>query len=241
MKHQYFGDINDFHKYGLLQILCGEAELRLGVCWMLTPDDRRTDGGRTGYLLAPERWRAYNPHLFDFLLACVRGSGPREVTVMESRKLLPRAQFYGQVLTDSANERRSYFSEMRKRFAKMDLIFFDPDNGLEVKSISCGARKSSKYIYWREVSDVYKAMHSVVVYQHFRREERSRFVARIAATLKDNTGALEVYSFSTAHVVFFLAPQKKHMAHFRRVAARVQQTWAGQFEVRHHRTEKSVT
>jgi hypothetical protein len=241
MKHQYFGDINDFHKYGLLQILCEEAKLRLGICWMLTPDDARNDGSRTGYLSVPERWRAYNPHLFDFLLACVRGSGPREVTLMESRRLLPRAQFYGQVLTDSANQRRSYFSEMRKKFAKVDVIFFDPDNGLEVESISCGAKKSSKYIYWREVSDVYRAKHSVLIYQHFRREERGTFVATLAAKLKASTGTLEVYSFTTAHVVFFLAPQKKHTAYFRHVAARVQETWAGQVAVRHHRCDGSVT
>jgi hypothetical protein len=241
MKHQYFGDINDFHKYGLLHILCDEGKLRLGVCWMLTPDDGRKDGSRTGYLSAPERWRAHNPRLFDFLVGCVRGSGTREVTLIQSRKLLPMAQFYSQVLTDSANQRRSYFSEMRAKFAKAELIFFDPDNGLEVESISWGAKKSSKYIYWREVSDVYRARHSVLIYQHFRREKRSRFVATLAATLKGSTDAPEVYSFSTAHVVFFLAPQKKHMAYFRRVAARVQETWAGQFEVRRHPSEDSVT
>jgi hypothetical protein len=240
MKRQYFGDINDFHKYGLLQILCRECKLRLGVCWMLTPDDGRNDGSRTGYLSFPARWRAYNPQLFDFLLACVRGSRRRDMTLLQSLNVLPRAEFYTHVLTDSDGQRQSYFSGMRKKFARSDIIFFDPDNGFEVQSIPLGSRKSSKYIYWREVSDAYRAKHSVLIYQHFRREQRTRFVATLAATLKRKTGALEVYSFRTAHVAFFLAPQPRHEACFGRAAQRVQETWAGEFEVRHHRAKYPI-
>lgn len=55
MKNQYFGDINDYHKYGLLRLLGGGGELATAVCWMLTPDDGRSDGGHTGYLHAPEK------------------------------------------------------------------------------------------------------------------------------------------------------------------------------------------
>jgi hypothetical protein len=50
MKDQYFGDVNDFRKYGLLRVLVGTDHLRLGVCWMLTRPDSRTDGGLLAYL-----------------------------------------------------------------------------------------------------------------------------------------------------------------------------------------------
>jgi hypothetical protein len=43
MKDQYFADINDYRKYGLLRIL-GEG-LRVGVCWMLTKPDGSGDDG----------------------------------------------------------------------------------------------------------------------------------------------------------------------------------------------------
>lgn len=231
MKRQYFGDINDFHKYGLLQILCQERKLKLGVCWMLTPDDGRNDGSRTGYLSFPSRWRAYNPQLFDFLLARVGGSRKRDIRLLQTHRVLPRAEFHTQQLTDSDGERQLYFSVMQKKFARADIIFFDPDNGFEVRSIRRGSRKSSKYIYWHEVSDVYRTRHSVLVYQHFPRENRARFVAARAATLRRKTGALEVYSFRTAHVAFFLAPQPRHAECFRRAALRVQETWAGVFQV----------
>ena len=44
MKDQYFGDINDYRKYGLLRAVVCTSGLRLMVAWMLTPDDGSTDG-----------------------------------------------------------------------------------------------------------------------------------------------------------------------------------------------------
>jgi hypothetical protein len=41
VRNQFFGDINDYHKYGLLRALSGDGDLKVGVCWMLTPDDVR--------------------------------------------------------------------------------------------------------------------------------------------------------------------------------------------------------
>ena len=39
MKNQYFGDINDYRKYGLLRVLCNRGEIETAVCWMLATDD----------------------------------------------------------------------------------------------------------------------------------------------------------------------------------------------------------
>ncbi len=72
MKHKYFGDINDCRKYGLLRILAGGGKLKIGVCWMLTPDDGKRDGGFVGYLDQPDKWQGYDPELFDCLNQCVR-------------------------------------------------------------------------------------------------------------------------------------------------------------------------
>ena len=51
MKNQYYGDINDYRKYGLLRSLTRDTGLHLGVCWMLTSDDERSDGEKVGYLV----------------------------------------------------------------------------------------------------------------------------------------------------------------------------------------------
>jgi hypothetical protein len=35
VKNQYFGDVNDYRKYGLLRVLTNGGEIKTFVCWML--------------------------------------------------------------------------------------------------------------------------------------------------------------------------------------------------------------
>ncbi len=56
-------------------------------------------------------------------------------------------------------ERRRYFRRMLDLFREADLIFFDPDNGFEVRSKPIGRRDSSKYLYWHELTATYAAGH----------------------------------------------------------------------------------
>jgi hypothetical protein len=67
MKDQYFGDVNDFRKYGLLRALVLPNKLRLGVCWMLTEPDHGADGNFLAYLSQGDRYRHRDPELFDWL------------------------------------------------------------------------------------------------------------------------------------------------------------------------------
>ncbi len=46
MKNQYFGDVNDYLKYGLLRQLSNEGRFKICVCWMLTEPDGTTEGGK---------------------------------------------------------------------------------------------------------------------------------------------------------------------------------------------------
>lgn len=65
MKNQYFGDIGDYGKYGLLRCLAGQG-LSITVNWYLTPDDTSNDGSIRGYL-SKEKDRRYDPELYDAL------------------------------------------------------------------------------------------------------------------------------------------------------------------------------
>ena len=67
VKHQYVGDINDYRKYALLRALSAGGANRIGVCWMLTDSDGSSDGGKLAYLGQPERFRHFDPELFDIL------------------------------------------------------------------------------------------------------------------------------------------------------------------------------
>ncbi|MDQ4043268.1 MAG: hypothetical protein M3118_05575 [Actinomycetota bacterium] len=234
MKNQYFGDVNDYRKYGLLRILSGAGEISIGVCWMLTASDERTDGQFLSYLDQPAKYRNFDPYLFDYLLRCVKVERERNVSLVESADVLPGTVFYSRLLSDFGSERRRYFEETLKSFRGVDLVFFDPDNGFEVPSKKFGRKDSNKYLYWHELTEAYSAGHSVIVYQHFVREERNSFIIRVANEMRLRTRAVEIYSFQTPHVVFLLAPQPSHAGYFGRQAERVSDIWKEQMRVHRH-------
>jgi hypothetical protein len=234
VKNQYFGDINDYRKYGLLRILSHKGDVRTAVCWMLTADDDFGHGALTDYLQDPDRWRAFDPELFDSLVQCLAEPDNRHVEWAEASGILPSAGFFPRLLTDNTNERQEYFRQFLDVAHSCDLVFFDPDNGLEVKSKPYGRKDSCKYLYWRELSEAYRSGHSVLVYQHFRREKRDQFIEELSARICEETGAAEIVSFRTAHVVFLLAPQPHHLDYFRTRRKEAAQEWVSQIRVAHH-------
>ena len=232
MKNQYFGDVNDYRKYGLLRLLTGQGELSTAVCWMLTPDDGRADGRFTEYLQQPERWWRYDPDLFDKLKDLVAVQGERDIALAGEAGILPAARFYFRTLRDDLQSRSRYFEVFWEVAQGCDLIFFDPDNGLEVKSRPAGRKGSSKYLYWDELEHAFSSGYSVLVYQHFRREKRDAFIERMAQEMMHRTGAARIYSFRTARVVFFLIPSERRAAAFEENALCLSETWGDQIRVR---------
>lgn len=234
MKNQYFGDINDYRKYGLLRVLSGEGGIRTGVCWMLTESDFSQDGRKLRYLEEPVKWRPYDPELFDFLERVVGIENDRDVGRFEESGLLPDTTFHDELLTDYAEHRNQYFKDALVRLQEVDLVFFDPDNGMGVRSVPRGRRGSSKYLYEDELAPFYDTGHSMLVYQHFNRESREGFIQRMVESMKSGVGAAEVYAFRTSHVLFLLAVRPEHVEHFRQRAERVAVSWRGQIEVQPH-------
>ena len=110
MKNQYFGDVNDYRKYGLLRALTGQGMLSSRICWMLTEDDDRPDGGKLGYLLKPDTWRGYDEELFDTIREVVVVKGERNVRVAKEKDIIPGADYYETLLTDDKIERGDYFA-----------------------------------------------------------------------------------------------------------------------------------
>jgi hypothetical protein len=234
MKNQYFGEINDYLKYRLLRRLTGYGEVTTAVCWMLTPDDDRADGRFIEYLKRPERWQHYDPELFDVLRELVVARGARDVALAGEANLLPAARFYAETLSDDAESRARYFEDLWRVARGCDLIFFDPDNGIEARSKPCGRKGSSKYLYWKELVSAYSEGYSVLVYQHSRREKRDDFIVRMAGEIRERTGVPRVYSFRTPRVVFFLAPAVCHVEVMGRNAFLVSESWGSQIRVKQH-------
>jgi hypothetical protein len=134
MKNQYFGDINDYRKYGLLRAWQRVGNGTLLVAWMLTPDDEANHGRLRSYLKKPDKWRKYDPDLFDRLTGILRGAKELSVCLMEQSGLLERAIYYAQQVPDKREERDKWREGLLRCAQGVDLVFLDPDNGIEVPS-----------------------------------------------------------------------------------------------------------
>jgi hypothetical protein len=235
VKNQYFGDINDYRKYGLLRILTNSGEVKTAVCWMLTPDDGRGDGGFIDYLEDGDKWRHFDAPLFDRLRELVEGQNLRDVRGAETSAVLPACRLAPGFLPDDPDGRVRYFDAFVDLAQGCELVFFDPDNGIEVKSKPCGRKDSSKFLYWREIERFWSAGHSLLIYQHFARAKRDTFVEKKARELMERTSAPGIISFRTPHVVFFLVPQAERLKFFEVRSEEVESVWERQIGVGHHR------
>lgn len=180
MRNRFVGDIGDFGKYGLLRYLSGlrggpGPVLRLGIVWYLTPDDK--DKNR-------ERLRACDPDLYDALKRIVDNPARNVKSIRESDIFLKhspcRTIFYEEPLKLDDSCSRQARIERRTQWLKgalaatsgCDIVFLDPDNGMQPAKADPYARTGAKWALFSEVDQFIKAGKSVVVYQHAKRDEK---------------------------------------------------------------------
>jgi len=241
MKNQYFGDINDYKKYSLLRLLTGRGQIETAVCWVLTEDDDRTDGRRIAYLERPDTWQRYDPIVYEHLREHVLNKGTRNVDAIRRANILRNCRFYSALIRDDANFRDQYFKRFLKFAEGAALVFFDPDNGLEVKSVPRGRKSSSKYVYWDEVRASYEAGHSLMIYQHFPRSPREPFLRDLVRKCKEFVSAARVFSYLTSHVAFLVIPQPRHEEMFLEHNGIVSEAWGEVIKIRTHKIAGAVS
>lgn len=203
MKDQYAGDINDYLKYTLLRVLAGAHPGTLQVCWMRTADDGRTDGRRLSYLADAATFREFDPPVFD-ALARVVASGARSVKAIQATDILCNACFHAEILRDDLDARAAYFAEVWDKLGSEDLVFFDPDNGLEVASVRLGRRNSSKYLFWDELKHALGEMRSACIYQHFPRRPRAAFIDTLLEELSQRFPDHSAFAVSSPWVAYLV-------------------------------------
>jgi len=226
MKNQYFGDVNDYQKYGLLRLLAEGGRRRILVCWMLTSDDSGSDGRRLSYLENPGTWRSFDPQLFDSLRRAV-GTGDRRLEVVREKNLIPGGMYFEKPLR--GNSRGEYFKELHQQCRSAELIFFDPDNGMQVPSVPTRSPKADKYLFWEEAKDLFTSGRSLLVYQHFPRVNRRRYIREMSRRFSINVGAPRIVTFRTSSVVYFLCINSAQVEAYRRIADKVSRRWGNKF------------
>jgi hypothetical protein len=230
MKNQYFGDINDYRKYGLLRGLSNKGQISTLVCWMLTENDSRPDGKFISYLENKEKFSKYDPELFNILSGCLKSKN-RNVGLCRDNNIIPNTDYYESIIPDNKDQRNNYFENLYPIAAKHDLIFLDPDNGIEVKSARKGNKGSSKYSYLDEIKTLYEQGKSLLIYQHFIRERIISFIIRLSDKLKETTDCSIVFPILTPKVVFFLLPKIGTEEYFYLRLMAVVQGWGGEIRV----------
>ena len=187
MQDRYVGDVGDFGKYGLLRSLCRADEhggaLRLGILWYRFDgsDSAPNDGRHTDYLVRPSRseqcLRECDADLLKRMLHLVNNCRHRLITAVETHGVLPSdTLFFGDglsfdqtALEDRCAKRRRWLDVGLRRVAEADVIFFDPDNGLEVPSHSPRSLRGPKYVYYDDLRSCWERGQSLVIYHHLGR------------------------------------------------------------------------
>jgi hypothetical protein len=182
MQNRYVGDVGDFAKYALLRRLAGtskEQPTRLGIVWCLSPDESHNDDGRHVSYLRRLEFEGLDVELLAELRKIV-DSGRRSITAIAKSKIFPRDTIFCDTtaclprgVAAERNDRLVYRAHWLEHClhlaAKCEIVFFDPDNGIEVASVPKHHPKSGKYIYWDELAPFWDRGHSLLIYHHLNR------------------------------------------------------------------------
>ena len=258
MQDRYTGDIGDYGKYGLLRQLCGihpkaADQLHLGVIWYrpepaTVKSDPPNDGKHIAYLLPEneERFRLCDPKLYDALHKIVVQCNDRRTKKVElSRVLGDDALFHDAYIPGPvpgargearAAPRRAWAKKALRTTERCELIFLDPDNGLEPPSVAIRHKAAVKYAYLEEIKPLLKRGQSLVIYHHLSRkgthaDQIARWLKRLQQEFNPIDSFALRYRRGTARAFFVLA-QDRHTPILReRTAALLASPWQEHVEL----------
>lgn len=181
MQNQYVGDIGDFGKYGMLRDLFPDA--KLGIVWYLVPNETHKNDGKHIAYLNKDDYRTCDVVLFDKLKRLIR-DGCRSVKQVEQLGLFNNdTKFFNLYLTYDGISANSEYGRQKRIKIRQDwlgaafeatrdceVIFLDPDNGIEVPSVSKHSKTAPKYIFLDEIEKFCSRQHTLVIYHHLGRQ-----------------------------------------------------------------------
>jgi hypothetical protein len=232
MQNRYVGDISDYVKLSILRAL--SPGYRLGVAWWLYPDESHDEDARhIGYLQRSDLWWHFDPQLFDTLEQIVK-SGQRNVRALETANILSGAIFASEMIpvagliTDRPNLRRQWYETVQRALERADLVFVDPDSGIEPVVHSDNSSRAGKRILLSELWALARPGRCLIVrhYQPLRKDGGPDAMRNWADRLRecgfDTVDALRSRAYS-ARVFFLLnAP-----ADIRQRAEHIATNWRG--------------
>jgi hypothetical protein len=198
VRHNFVNDIGDYAKYALLRAICASsaAPIRLGVIWYLTDHAEHNGDGRKRAHLSQNGWEDLDPDLLAAMRSIEYARQEQDelnVALIESSGILPPHTVYFSEPIPRVHggtqqrvaERAAWFGRARNAVADANLVFLDPDNGLQVQSAPLTSPLASKYATVAEIAALLGDGTDVILYQHGNRapwpEQRARVCAQIAS------------------------------------------------------------
>ena len=200
MQNRYVSDLGDFGKYGLLRALCrsndsSSPELTLGVVWYLVPDESHNADGKFIRYLEPSQkndrqFKRCDPELYDALADIIRKKDRNVSSIRKCSILPPDTVFYEKPLTFDGTpaygprarrkriaHRNGWVQDALSATKDCDIIFIDPDNGLEAGT-KRHQKRGPKYVFFDELEPYCKRGQSLIIYHHTSRRGRAEEQAR---------------------------------------------------------------
>jgi hypothetical protein len=236
MRNNYVGDVGDYYKYALLRHLSGltardmEPPLSLGVVWYLYTEPCNPNGGNHRSYLENEnrgRYESLDPDLYA-AMAPFSDVALRNVEEVARSNVLPSGTcFFSDKLSfsglssgtqvfiqDRKDSRDAWLVRALDATQGAELIFADPDNGLEVASTAVHRDRGAKYAFYGDLLPFWNRGQSLVIYQHRdftgAEQQAARRKAELCAKL-DGAAFVDVVHFpSFSGRMFFVAAKPDH-------------------------------
>jgi hypothetical protein len=194
VQDRYVGDVGDFAKYALLRSLVGRStrlRIRLGIVWCLFPNETHNNDGRHISYLHKAEFKALDDPLLEALDAII-ASGNGSLSALSSSRIFQDDTVFYEAVTaassaslwrnDRLQHRAGWLDRALSVTSECNLVFFDPDNGLEVSSVPKHHRNAGKYIYWDDLAPFWRRGQALLVYHHL---NRTKPAARQVSDLRD--------------------------------------------------------
>ncbi|MCQ6963486.1 hypothetical protein [Methanolobus chelungpuianus] len=230
MQDNYVGDIGDFGKYGMLNEIYNQSNgsITLGINWYKnTKEEDNNDGKHIDYLEATFKDRASYIQCFPELYAKLKHiiqNDRRCLEEIEKNQILPENTiFYSKPIPYLAPyyetreiERIDWFQNLLTHLMNADIIFVDPDNGIECASIKKTKIKAIKYVFKDEIKEYYLNGKSVVIYNHKNRKSNQEYNKKILGlkSLFQNECLIRVLRTrkkSTRDYIFLIQPSHENI------------------------------
>lgn len=217
MQSRYAGDIGDFGKFILLKAIAdafGGGSL-LGINWYRAELKEGNNDGRHIRYLDPSYkksrlFRVCDPEVYDGLSRII-SSGRRSIEALEKSRLLPHGtETFGEPVTST--DRSGWFDRSLKSLARSSVLFLDPDNGFQPRSVSDSSRSAAKYALVDEVQQLVAEGKTVICYNHRDRKPAGEYAQRLAEVSRmAESRRIRVLRFRRVSVrdyVFLFEPDK---------------------------------